>query len=288
MNVTLVRVTAADGVRLDGAARPRPDARAAAVLVHGTGSNFYGSALFDALGDDLHRAGCAVLRVNTRGHDLVSSDAGRRFGAAYESVDDCRLDVAAWADFALTLAPRVVLVGHSLGAVKCLYAQAHAPHPAVTAVVAVSPPRLSHSWFREHAPEFAETFERARALAAAGDGEALLDVRFPMPFLCTAAGYVEKYGPEEHYDFLDALARLTVPALVTLGEKEMAGNPAFAGSDRAVRAASPRTPVVVIAGADHNYNGTRAALGRAVVGWLNEVGDERRGDPPGGDPPAAG
>jgi pimeloyl-ACP methyl ester carboxylesterase len=273
MNVTLVRVSASDGVRLDGAVVPCPDARAAAVLVHGTGSNFYGSALFDALGTDLLQAGYAVLRVNTRGHDLVSSDAGKRYGAAYESVDDCRLDLTAWAEFALTLAPRVVLIGHSSGAIKCLYVQAHAPHPAVRAVVAISPPRLSHSWFRAHAPAFIETFQRAQSLTEAGQGQTLLDVTFPMPFLCTAAGYVEKYGPDERYDFLKALDRLSVPALVTFGTKEMAGNVAFAGSDQAVRSASPRTRVEVIAGADHNYTGTRAALGRVVLSCLNEVGD---------------
>ncbi|NBO91998.1 MAG: alpha/beta hydrolase [Planctomycetia bacterium] len=278
MNVQLVRVLASDGVRLDGAVLPREDARAAAVLVHGTGSNFYGSALFDALGETLAQAGFTVIRVNTRGHDLVSSDAGRRFGAAYESVGDCRHDLAAWADYAQTLAPRVVLVGHSLGAVKCLYAQAHAAHAAVRAVVAISPPRLGYRWFQAHSPDFVANYQRALTLVEAGQGDTLLDLRFPLPFLCTAAGYIEKYGPEERYDFLGLLPRVVVPTLVTLGQKEMASNIAFTGSDDAAKAACPRTRVETIAGADHNYTGTRSALGAAILRWLDtvELGGELR------------
>ena len=52
---------------------------------------------------------------------------------AYEVVDDCRHDLAAWLDWLKQLAgPRLGLLGHSLGAVKCLYAQANQPDAAVT------------------------------------------------------------------------------------------------------------------------------------------------------------
>ena len=81
-------------------ARPSSAVVAGCVLVHGTGSNFYGSTLFDPLAERLLPLGVGVLRVNTRGHDLMSTAAtargGRRCGAAYEVVDDCRHDLAAW------------------------------------------------------------------------------------------------------------------------------------------------------------------------------------------------
>ena len=38
-------------------------------FIHGTGGNFYASTLFDAIGERCLKQGCAVLRVNTRGHD---------------------------------------------------------------------------------------------------------------------------------------------------------------------------------------------------------------------------
>ena len=85
-----------------------------------------------------------MLRVNTRGHDPVSTAAtargGRRQGAAYEAVDDCRHDVAAWLDWLRPRAgPRVGLLGHSMGAVKCLYAPAQEPDLRPACVIALIP-----------------------------------------------------------------------------------------------------------------------------------------------------
>src|SRR5207249_11282962 len=120
--------------------------------VHGTGGNFYSSTLFDTLAERFLELGCAVLRVNTRGHDgisnAVTARGGRRLGAAYEVMDECRHDLAAWIDWLKErVGPRVGVIGHSLGAVKCLYALAHDPGLQVVAAVGISPPRLSYSWF---------------------------------------------------------------------------------------------------------------------------------------------
>ena len=132
MRVDLVQTMTRDGLRLDGAFQPPATTStdlgvSAFCLVHGTGGNFYSSTLFDACAERLLRLGCAVLRVNTRGHDGISTAAlaqgGRRQGAAYEVVDDCRHNLAAWIDWlSERVGPRVGLIGHSLGAVKCFYA----------------------------------------------------------------------------------------------------------------------------------------------------------------------
>src|SRR5436190_23672164 len=136
MLVDLVHTTTRDGVRLDGMLQMPTGGKTWPVdglcFVHGTGGNFYGSTLFDAIGQRCLERGCAVLRVNTRGHDgisnAVTAKGGRRLGAAYEIVDDCRHDLAAWVDFLQQrVGPRIALVGHSLGAVKCLYTLAHEP-----------------------------------------------------------------------------------------------------------------------------------------------------------------
>ena len=109
MLVDLVQTTTRDGVRLNGILRTPPVSGPPAVafdafcLIHGTGGNFYSSSLFDSLAERFLQLGCAVLRVNTRGHDVMSNAVtargGRRLGAAYEVVDDCRHDVAAWIDW---------------------------------------------------------------------------------------------------------------------------------------------------------------------------------------------
>lgn len=270
MNPSLLRVQTADGWLLEG--WHQPGKRALALFLHGTGSNFYSSALFDALASAFVSKHVGVLRVNTRGHDLVYSQMGKRGGAAYESVDDCRYDLDAWCDAAQKQHTPLVLVGHSLGAVKAIYSQAQQPHPAVRAVVALSPPRLSYSWFVEQAPEFLETFRNAQHHVEAGQGEQLLEVTFPLPFLSTAAGYIEKYGPQERYNILRHVSRLTVPTLVTLGGNEMSGNVAFRGLDDAVRAAHPAAQVEVFSQADHVYNGCRSPLAVCILDWLEKQG----------------
>jgi dienelactone hydrolase len=285
--VDLVQTTTSDGIRLDGIfqAPESPGKAGLAVdafcFVHGTGSNFYGSTLFDALGSRLLELGCAVLRVNTRGHDLMSTAAtprgGRRLGAAYEVVDDCRHDLSAWIDWLRQRAgPRVGLVGHSLGAVKCLYALAKEPHLDVACVAALSPPRLSHSWFRD-SPEskpFLDTYTLAECHVLEGQSTALLDVKVPIPFVIAAGGFVEKYGPDERYNFLHFLPDVGCPTLITLGSAEVASNVAFRALPEALNSlAIPpgRLLVQVISGADHFYTGLRAELAGCIETWLRSA-----------------
>ena len=285
MQVDLVQTTTRDGVRLDGMLQ-MPTAGSAWPLdavccVHGTGGNFYGSTLFDAFATRCLDQGCAVLRVNTRGHDgisnAVTAKGGRRLGAAYEIVDDCRHDLAAWIDFMkMNVGPRVGLIGHSLGAVKCLYALAHEPALQIAGVVGISPPRLSYLWFCSN-PEgtaFLATYHQADALVNAGRPSALLDVQFPLPFIITAAGYVEKYGPDERYNYLRFLQGVSCPVLITLGALEVADNAAFRGTPEAITDLTHRRlfpSVVIIPNANHFYTEARDALISQIDRWLGNL-----------------
>ena len=114
MLVDLVEVTTGDGVRLHGALELPAAAESAAALpetspvdawlcIHGTGSNFYSAATLAALAPKLLAGGAAVLRANTRGHDIICTgpSAFRRsmLGAALERIDSSPLDLVAWIDF---------------------------------------------------------------------------------------------------------------------------------------------------------------------------------------------
>ena len=285
MQVDLVQVTTRDGVRLDGMLQlpstPPQVGLDGVCMIHGTGGNFYSSSLFDAFGARLLERGCAVLRVNTRGHDGVSTAVttrgGRRLGAAYEVVDDCRHDLTAWLDFLRQrTGPRVGLLGHSLGAVKSIYATAHESALQPTALIAVSPPRLAYSWFCSGpaAAEFLAVYQEAQQYVEQGRPGALLDVKFPLPFVITAAGYVEKYGPDERYAYLPLLRGLRCPVLLTFGALEVANNPAFQDAPAAVaelQAKRANLALEVIDGADHFYSGVRAAVVAAVDRWLERL-----------------
>lgn len=285
MLVELVRTTTADGHRLDGAlwaasegALRRVDADAF-LLLHGVGGNFYSGGLFDYLSKKLVDAGIVVLRVNTRGHDTVSVSWGAtgpvRQGAAYEVVEQCQQDVTAWLDFLERRNwHRVGILGHSLGGIKAIYSQSFAAHRAVKYVVACSAPRLSYSAFMnsDSQPRFFESLSTARDFVDKGQPDSLITAKFPFPILITAAGYLEKYGPEERYNIVRFVDRLTCPTLVTYGSLELDnGGPAFAGMPEAlagVRRPDQSLAVETIPGGDHIYTGVHDGLGERLISWL--------------------
>src|SRR5262249_21592298 len=149
----LVRIETTDGLVLDGALRrPRKTGQLpvdAFLLIHGTGSNFYAPGVLETFADQAVAEGTAVLRVNTRGHDgmcsIPAQSGSLKGGATCERISDCPLDVDAWANWLEVQGlARVILVGHSMGGVKAIYAQAHAPHLAVQGIIGISPPRFAH------------------------------------------------------------------------------------------------------------------------------------------------
>ena len=284
MLVELVDTWTADGVRLNGALQiadspPAGSVRADAVLLlSGVGSNFYGSSLMASLASMCNESGIAALRVNTRGHDGVSTastdDGGRTIGAAYEIVDDCRYDVQAWADFLIGRGfERIAILGHSLGAIKSIYSQAKEPHAAVTTIIAVSPPCLSHERFRsgEKAADFVQSFEHAQQLAAADRADMLFKATFPFPMVMSAGTYLDKYGAQSRYDITTFATELRTDVLFAYGELElMDGGVAFAGLvDEIPRLAWDESPqVVTIPGANHFYSNCHDLLRRTVRRYL--------------------
>jgi dienelactone hydrolase len=285
MFMDLVRTTTKDGHRLDGALIAPRDGSShsfdidCVLMLHGVAGNFYSGTLFDCLAAEFTSAGLAVLRVNTRGRDSVYvswTKSGPAFqGAAYEIVGDCRHDLAAWVEFfAQRGYSRIGVLGHSLGAIKALYVQAHAPLAGVVRVIACSPPRLSYSAFMnsDAQPRFFESMAEARGKVAEGQPNALILSKFPTPVWMSAAGYLDKYGPDEHYNILKFVDRVACPTLTTYGELELAsGGIAFAGLDEQVaarRAADQPLHVTSIPGADHAYTGVTNQLAATILSWL--------------------
>ena len=106
----------------------------------------------------------------------------------------------------------------------------------------------------------------------------MLLVKFPLPYYVSAAGFVDRYGPQERYDVVRLLDRVPCPTLVTYGSSEVQGDVAFRGMPEDVEktaTAANLLQVAVIAGADHIYTGcslTQCWL--AGFSWLGRM--ERR------------
>jgi pimeloyl-ACP methyl ester carboxylesterase len=200
---------------------------------------------------------------------------GRRvFGAAMEMVDECRLDVAGWIRFLRERGrQRILLAGHSLGAIKAVYSQAHEPSGDVVGVIAASPPRLSYQAFRNslESSQFFESISTAERMVKERRGDKLFTARFPFPLLISASSYIDKYGPAERYNILKFADKLKCPSLFTYGSKELETSIAFAGMPEALKNL-PQPPrsldVEVIEGADHNYSGVTDRLAAAMSRWI--------------------
>ncbi len=287
MLVDLVQVTTSDGLRLHGALE-RLDAAPAVpgpvdawLCIHGTGSNFYAASTLAGLAPKLLAGGAAVLRANTRGHDVICtgpSAVGRPWqGAAFERVDESPRDLIAWIDYLHERGfDRVGLLGHSLGAVKAIFTLAAESPPEVALLVAVSPPRLSYTQFLKSpkADVFRKTFDGAAELVHDGRGEELMRVSFPLAYYASAAAYVDRYGPEERYDVLRLLDRVRCPTLVTYGSREVLADVAFGGMPEEVAklaSAADRLKVAVVADADHIYTGCHDALAGRILSWLGRL-----------------
>ena len=286
MHVEMVSTETRDGLQLDGVlSEPGEEivqslALDGLLFLHGVGGNFYGGRLFPPLMQRMQQLGLAVLRVNTRGHGSVNIVAGRRGairqGAAYEVVDDARHDIDAWLNFLGERGlRRIGLLGHSLGAVKAVFTQAHEPHRYVSALLAISPPRLSYQAFLSGNDRelFLPSLNAAQELVAAGESETLFNANYPLPLLISAGSFLDKYGPGERYDILQFLPQLQVPTLFVYGSREVESpRSAFQGLPQLLKQHQPSLldmEVAVVPNADHFYTGVQSLLADQITQWLN-------------------
>ena len=284
----LVHVVTEDGIRLHGAfeippeeptepTEPEAPGRNIDVFlcIHGSGGNFYSSPPFTQLVPRFLTAGYKVLRVNTRGHDVVSSVStvqGRRLGTAYERVEESGRDLAAWLEFLHARGlKRVAIVGHSLGAVKSLYWTAQCL-PDVSALICLSPPRLSYSFLSQgkDGERLAETVALAQAEAQKHGPDHLIEVDFPFRYLTSVGSYLEKYGPDERCDILRQLPAVPCPMLLIFGTMELRDHPAFHHILDQIGALKLRATVEcqTVPGANHLYGGKCGQLQEIIQNWL--------------------
>lgn len=285
MHGELVTTQTADQVRLNGFFLERqqtaPCGVDGAVVMHGLAGNFYSSALLLNLARQLSNAGVSTVVGNSRGHDLLNlttrSGRSQTSGAAVEDVAEGPADLLGWVDFLRRRqCERVLLVGHSLGAIKSLLTIAESTPELVAGVAALSPTRLNHEQFARSrsGPLFLETLARARELCDSGRSQELLRIQFPFPTLMAAQAYLEKYGPENRFDWLQWTGRINLPTLIVFGELELDENPAFEGLRTELNRRLSGHPSIEwqeIPRADHFYSATVLIASERLLDWLSRA-----------------
>ena len=252
----------------------------AALLMHGVGSNFYQSRFFQQLTPTLTQLGLRVLWANNRGHDAIyyASKNGVRtiLGSAVEIVSECVHDIKAWVEFLESRnCKRIVLIGHSLGAIKSIFALGQQPIESVKALVAASAPSLSFKRLSngERSADFMKWILQARDMISKGESEKLMHVNFPVPMWISVAAYLDKYGAEK-YDILEFVDQISCQTLLVYGENELKdGGIAFAELDAELTkklSGRDNFGIEIIPNADHFYSGVMDVFSSRVHKWLVE------------------
>lgn len=277
--VELVEVRSSDELRHAGAFAAPPAVAAAArfdaaLLMHGAAGTF-SDPFYRNFSAALVERGVATLRANNRGHDVINRGNGRgaMLGVALEVVEDCVLDWQAWLGFLEARGfRRILLFGHSLGAVKTAYYLATERDARVHGCVLASPPRFNTELLlaSKYGPEFARTIALAEGLVAAGKADELMATTFPLRSYSSAQAYLAKYARGAAFDVFALVADIPCPVLALTGELEL-DDPVFCDHPAEYAAARERKPnleFTVVPGGDHFYTLAQTFAVERLLEWL--------------------
>ena len=284
MIADLVEVTTTDGITLSGAYfAPASHDKAlpveALVFFHGDGGHFY-RGMYLRMGQQLAARGLAFLTANRRGHDLVANGAqdGPLAGYAFETVDESRVDYAAWLELVRERGhQRVAIGGHSGGAVRAVYAQATERFTDVVGVIPVSPGEYDHETIVSlHGEDFSSTYRESERHLAEGRPGTLLRPGVPFGAIWTARTYVDCFHRDNRYSVRARAAETGCPTRFIFGSEECAGGSEelpICGAARSGLEASghPNVEVSVIDGANHGYIDRETELMETVYSFLQRL-----------------
>jgi hypothetical protein len=299
-------------------ARPDPDPQPLApsplsvVHVHGWDGNFYENRFIDYAAQVCSRMGMGFVSGNNRGHDYISDilrsrrnqksetrdqkpelrkrEAERydyvQIGGMYERLADSVADIRAWIDFAVSRgARRVILQGHSHGAIKATHYLVATRDPRVCGLILLSPSDDMGVARKQLGERFLWVLSRAREMTSKGSGRKLLSDRdFSYPV--SAATFFDCHNRDsitgifnmsrtDRNEFPE-LASISVPALVAVGtvEEAFVGKPhKYVEEIRACMVNCPSFTGAVIPGAPHNYLGRESELAKVLATWLAKTSD---------------
>ena len=300
MNCEFIRFFTADGLELQGLYLPAGRAGAPAALhVHGLDGNFYENRFVEAMADAYHRRGSAFLTFNNRGHDYISDiivqtgdgpPGYRQVGGMYETLAECVQDIRGAVNWLAGRGHhRLILQGHSHGALKAVHYLHATGDRAVTALALLSP----SDDFALARQKLGERFEAGRALAADmvanGRGGELMPPGY-YDYPTSAATWHDCHRPGSIGSLLNLartdreefpeLAAIRLPVFMAVGtENEAFTLPAveFVNQAGAALANAASFHGAVIEGAPHNYLDYEDELAAALGRWLDDIGERLDG-----------
>jgi pimeloyl-ACP methyl ester carboxylesterase len=192
-------------------------------------------------------------------------------GGGWERFDESPHDVDAWITFAVSLGfERVVILGHSLGALKVAHYQALRQDPRVAGLVAASPPIQA----ARVDPEMRKLAER---MVAEGKGQDLLPwgssragagTHSAATFLNRVKTGLDQYGLDNPDP---AIGKVRCPILAFFGTIQDTGGQEDLDMIRRNATSAERVDTAIVDGADHVYTGRESAVAQVLLGWLATI-----------------
>lgn len=294
----LVRIKTADGLWLEGLLYSPARPCGVFTLFHSAFANFYEGRFIDVFGSRLLSGGWAFLSVNTRGRDYYAdfmqegspcNPNFREIGGIRESFDESWLDIDAWANFSRSIANGPsILVGHSLGAMKVIFAISQKA-VSCDGVGLISPAdlwgyvrKLSGGSFEMHREAGVQAFTEWDAGGRKqSPSELMPSEAYFSPISCVSFGSLFEHEDVTGMFHLQSdgdvrpagLEGISIPLAISFGtEREVICAP----PQSYIAAFTRRIPhsnieSCIIQGADHNYHGMEEQLVNFWKSWLVKI-----------------
>jgi dienelactone hydrolase len=277
----IVWIKTDDGIEHDGVViRPTGTPNGTAVVwMHGFTGHFSEPHQI-RIGRYLAERGYLFISGDNRGHHFGASlgewEGPLRMGGAWwERVSESWIDIKSWLDFAATtFSPeRLVLAGHSYGAVKVTWYQGERQDPRLAGLISASGPVRPPG----RRPEMGEALTLAKRMVAEGRGLELLPFGSTgRPGTLSAQTVVDRgqslvdvYGME---DGDSPLSKVRCPFLAILGTEEpQIGAPEDLETLRRNARSSARADTALIEGANHLYHNRELVVADAIYDWLGKL-----------------
>jgi pimeloyl-ACP methyl ester carboxylesterase len=292
MKGEFLRVITSDGLELQGllVVPEAGPAKTTVIHIHGLSGNFYENRFVDYAAEATAGAGISFISTNNRGHEYISDficqGAGgavtsRQIGGAFETFGDCLADIQAWVDLAKARgAERIVLQGHSHGALKATHYLSEIQDPALSGLVLLSPSDDFGLQRYRMGRRFDEILGIVKKMVDEGRGDQFIP-RDYFHYHISAATYYDTFRPDSPLKIFNIsmtdthrfheLESIHLPVLLLVGSVEEAflGRPDEFIAD--VRRRFKKTKDFTghaIKDAPHSYLGYEAELGQHLSDWL--------------------
>jgi pimeloyl-ACP methyl ester carboxylesterase len=286
------RIITSDGLELQGLfVTPEGGTADTSVLhIHGLAGNFYENRFLDHVAQAVASEGMNFLTANTRGHDYISdficealegTKEYRQIGGIYEIFSECTQDITAWVDFLKARgSTRLVLQGHSHGALKAVYYLHKTDEPTVKGLILLSPSDDFGCQRARIGERFDEALEVARQMIDQDNGRELMPGEY-FHYPVSAATYFDIFKHDSDLGMFnlagtdrrqfEEIESIRLPVLVIVGSVEEAfvDTPDGYISDLKMHFRNAKKFTGhVIEGAPHNYLGFDAEVARRIGAWL--------------------